>query len=244
MLSIAYLFEGRVIEHLKKHKGKYALGAAAAGLYFSDDITPRPIKNIIRRGVTGQDTIESSDQLLKGYENHPHYQSLKAVADKMDKEDLNRLTKLKIHGNQDELVRHLNVQRGDIPEDSEIQGAYAYHPIFQNFRDREVHLRGDLDKDTITKAFKHEIGHHLDTEKSAFRKKLQDIGNKYESSKMEHVARKFAGRNEDNEPYKNFIKRAREEANKLSPQERANEYDKEEFQDLIRRIKQRNNREK
>jgi hypothetical protein len=219
MISVSYLFEGKVLDHLKKHKGKYALGAAAAGLYYSDDITPRPIKNIIRRAVTGRETIESSDQLLKGYEGHPHYKTYKAIADKLDKEDLNRLTKFGIHNRED-----MPSPRGgylNVPSGYEIGGYNKYKPIFQNFRDREIRVRGDVDKDTASRIFKHELGHHIDTEKNAFSKFKEDSPHQYKAQKTEYIARKFAKEHQDGESSRDFIKRARDEADRLTPEQRA-----------------------
>ena len=224
MLSVGYLFEGKVIEHLKKHKGKYALGAAAGTLYYSDDITPRPLKNYIRSKVTGRETIHSSKDLLKGYENHPKYKELKDVADKADPEDLERLTKFGIH--QKHNMPH--PPNSNLPAGSEM-GAYHLHTLpFQNFRDREIRLRDDIPDIPVEKVFKHELGHHIDTNKNAFSKVKEDINKPYWGQKREYVARKFAKEHSTSgKSYKDFINDTRKEADKMSDEDRA-KYDKPE----------------
>ncbi len=216
MISISYLFEGRVLEHLKKHKGKYAALGAAGALYHSDDITPDPIKNVIRRAVTGQDTIESSEQLLRGYENHPEYHKLKAFADQLDKRDLNRLTKFGIHQSDNLPIP----DNSNIPKGYRIGGYYRYKPIFQNFRDRELRIRDDDPGLSVERAFKHELAHHIDTEKNAFSKTVGDINYPYHQQKREYVAHKFEQEYEPGESYRDFIKRARKEADTLDPMSR------------------------
>jgi hypothetical protein len=229
MIPVSYLFEGKITEHLKKHKGKYALGTAAGALYFSDDITPRPLKNIIRSKVTGRDTIKSSDELLKGYENHPKYKALKDIADKADPEDLNRLTKFGIH------QRHnMPPPEGatNIPAGADI-GGYNMHKVpFQNFRDREIRIRDDVPSMPVEKAFKHELGHHIDSEKNAYSKVMDDIDprtgqqKEYWGQKREYIARKFAKEHEKSGMnYKDFIKKTRKEADNLSDEDRA-KYDR------------------
>jgi hypothetical protein len=212
MISVSYLFEGKVLDHLKKHKGKYALGAAAAGLYYSDDITPRPVKNLIRRAVTGKDTIESSDQLLKGYENHPYYKDLKSVADSLDKEDLNRLTKFSLESPE-------NMGEGNVAQ-------IKLQPAFSNFRDKEINLRNDLSKELMKKLFKHELTHHVDLGKDTFTKILKDNKYPYDAQVREHVANDFAKNHNfsDKEHYRDVIKKIREKHENLAPYERMNNY--------------------
>jgi len=222
MVSIAYLFEGKIKEHFKKHKGKYALGAAAAGLYYSDDITPRPLKNFIRSKVTGTETIHNSDDLLKGYENHPKYRELKDIADKADPEDLERITKFGIHNKHNlPIPPELKLPPGATRDN--VGGYHKYKPVFSNFRDREIRLRDDMPNMPIEKAFKHELGHHIDSEKDTFSKAIQDTNKPYAGQKTEYVARKFAKEHATSGlSYKQFIKNAREEADKMSEDQRAN----------------------
>ena len=222
MISLAYLFEGKVIEHLKKHKGNYALGAAAGALYYSDDITPRPLKNYIRSKVTGTETIHSSKDLLKGYENHPKYKELKDIADKADPEDLERITKFGIHNKHNlPIPRELKLPPGATSDN--VGGYHRYKPVFQNFRDREIRLRDDMPELPIEKSFKHEMGHHIDTEKNAYSKAVEDINKPYAGQKGEYIARKFAKENDPSKgTYKEHIKNLRKEADKLPEHERAN----------------------
>lgn len=221
MIPVSYLFEGKIKEHLKKHAGKYALGTTAAGLYYSDDITPDPIKNVIRRGVTGRETINTPEELLKGYENHPHYKEYKDIADKLDKKDLNRLTKFGIHNADDMPDPGLsNAPPGT--KKVNIGGWYNHKQLFPNFRDRELRVRGDLPAEEARRIFKHELGHHIDLNKDSISKGLDDSGQPYHAQKREYIARKFAKEHEPSkESYQDFIKRTRDESNKLSPEERS-----------------------
>jgi len=218
---VNYLYEGEILDHLRRNKEKYALGAAAAGLYYSDDITPDPVKNVIRRVVTGRETINTPEELLKGYERHPKYEELRKIARSIEKRDLNRLTKFGIH-NKDNLPipPYLNVPPGTARH--QIAGYYLHKPFFSNFRDRELRIRDNLPNFPVEKAFKHELGHHLDTEKDTFSKTMDDWNRPYEAQKREYIARKFANEfDPSKESARNFIKRVRKEADRLSSFERS-----------------------
>jgi len=221
MLSLSYLFEGKVLEYLKRNKGKYTLGTAAAGLYYSDDITPDSVKNVIRRVVTGKETINTPEDLLRGYEGHPKYHELKKIASEIDPKDLNRLTKFGIHTKDDlPIPPNSNVPPGTPKEN--IGGYYRHKVLFPNFRDRELRIRDDQPDFPIEKAFKHELGHHIDLNKNTFSKTASDMNVPYAAQKREYIARKFAKEfDPSKESARDFIKRVREEANRMSNYERS-----------------------
>lgn len=209
MISISYLFE-----------------------IDSDNLT-----DSIKRFVTGK--ARTSTELLKDYENHPHYGAMKEVLDKAPQESLNRLNKITVH----------QTENNRIPNES-YQGIYKTKHILRQFRPETIEIATQPTAEGTKRILAHELGHHMDDFKyeddigerdkevaekyPKLTKVMSFIGGghndnnlEYPARKKEYVARRFAEKHDEPDEYgrqfkyKDTIDASKRFANKLTPSERA-----------------------